>query len=100
MHDRRPAADGGFTRVPVADWDALTEQFRRFDAEVEISDGRIALRSGSARFAVTRDGAVEAGMPLHELSTAGVEALAFDHGRGRIRVESADGDLAYEFRQP
>jgi hypothetical protein len=55
------------------------------------------LRAGSARFAVTRDGRVEAGMPLHSFS-GDAETLRFDHDEGVIGVSA--GGVEYEFRVP
>jgi hypothetical protein len=85
-------------RVPVGDWAAVERGLRGFDAAVEADDDRLTLRAGSARFAVWRDGAVEAGMPLHGFEAERVEALGFDHERGRIRLSA--GGVDYEFRVP
>ncbi|MFB6219150.1 MAG: hypothetical protein ABEH77_08270 [Halobacteriaceae archaeon] len=93
--------DGGYTEVPIEDWAAVVEHLRRFGApgEVTVEDGRVAVSVGSSRVAVTRDGRVETGMPLHGFEKAGVETLGFDHDAGRLRVQGADG-LVYEFRRP
>jgi hypothetical protein len=85
------------TRVPVSEWAAVERGLRGFDGEVETDGDRLVLRSGSARFAVTRDGRVEAGMPLHSFSGA-AEALQFDHDEGVIGVSA--GGVDYEFRVP
>lgn len=86
--------------IPLADWDRVEAALRELDGTVTASDGRLELQSGSARFAVNRDGRVEAGMPLHDLSTENVSALAVDHDRGAIRLVTDDGGVAYEFRVP
>ncbi|MFB6296709.1 MAG: hypothetical protein ABEH66_07735 [Halobacteriales archaeon] len=91
----------GYERVPIEDWGAIESHMRRIAGRgsIETSDVEIAVRSGSARFAVTRDGEVDAGMPLHAFETGDIDALYFDHGRDRIRVYGSEG-LAYEFRKP
>lgn len=88
--------------MPVEEWDRLVDHLRRFagDGDVSADAERIAVEAGAARFAVTREGAVDAGMPLHSFSKGSVAALSFDHDRGRIRVEDDGGDLVYEFRRP
>lgn len=86
--------------VPLTDWDRIESHLRRLAGTVTASDDRLELRSGSARFAVTRAGHVDAGMPLHDLTTAEVTALAFDHDRGAIRLVTDGGAVEYEFRVP
>ncbi|MFC5365723.1 hypothetical protein [Salinirubrum litoreum] len=94
-------ADGSVDdAVPLTDWRRVESALRDLDGTVTATDDRIELRSGSARFAVTRDGRVEAGMPLHDLTTGRVTALAVDHDRGAIRLVTDDGEMAYEFRLP
>ena len=83
--------------VSVDDWDAVERGLRGFDGEVEADDDRLILRRGSARFAVSRDGTVETGMPLHSFSGE-AETLRFDHEEGTIGVSAAGVD--YEFRVP
>jgi hypothetical protein len=85
------------TRVPVWEWAAVERGLRGFDGEVEADEDRLVLRAGSARFAVTRDGRVEAGMPLHSFS-GDAETLRFDHDEGVIGVSA--GGVEYEFRVP
>lgn len=94
-------ADGGYETVPLSDWEAVEAHLRRFadGGRVVADEERIALSVGSARFAVTREGHVETGMPLHEFTKDEVESLRFDHGSGVVQVHGADG-LAYEFRHP
>jgi hypothetical protein len=96
----RPVADGGAVTVDVDDWAALREQFQRLDGDLTAGEDRIELQRGSARFAVARDGTIDAGMPLHSLSTDGAAALTFRHDSERIEVRDADGSLTYEFRLP
>lgn len=86
--------------IPLSDWDRLEAELRELHGTVTASDDRIELKSGSARFAVTRDGRVEAGMPLHDLTTGSVTALAVDDERGAIRLVTDDEETAYEFRIP
>jgi hypothetical protein len=86
--------------IPLTDWGRVESALRGLDGTVTTSDDRLELRSGSARFAVSRDGQVEAGMPLHDLTTGGVTALVVDHDRDAIRLVTADGETAYEFRIP
>lgn len=89
-----------YERVAIEDWDALADHVRRFaeDDEVSESGEGIEVTVGTARFSVTKDGRVSAGMPLHDFEDGGVEALYFDHERGAVRVEG--GDRSYEFRKP
>jgi len=91
----------GYERVPIDDWAGIESHMRRIAGRgsIETSDAEIAVQSGSARFAVTRDGGIDAGMPLHAFEKGDIEALYFDHGRDRIRVYGSGG-LAYEFRKP
>ena len=84
--------------VSIDDWDAVERGLRGFAGTVEADDDRLTLRTGSARFAVWRDGTVEAGMPLHDFAAERVERLRFDHDRSRIGL-SSDG-VDYEFRVP
>jgi hypothetical protein len=85
------------TRVPVSEWGAVERGLRGFDGVVKADEDRLVLRTGSAQFAVTRDGRVEAGMPLHSFSGT-AESLRFDHDEGTIGVSV--GDVDYEFRVP
>jgi len=95
-----PATPEGYERVPIADWTEIEDRLRRMaTGAIEVSDSEIRLASGSATFTVTRDGGVDAGMPLHGFEKGDVRALHVDTDRGRIRVHGPDG-LAYEFRVP
>lgn len=96
----RVVADGGYERIPVSEWDRLASALAELDrADVTVGDDRIELASGSARLAVTREGGVEASMPLHEFRREGIDALYVDRGAGRVQVRADDG-LEYEFRNP
>jgi len=81
----------------VDDWPAVEQELGRL-GPVEANDERIVLWLGSARFAVTRAGEVEATMPLHEFTAETVSRLRVDPDGGRVSV-SADG-VEYEFRAP
>jgi hypothetical protein len=87
-------------RVLLSDWSAVVEHVRRFgeSGSVEIADDRAVAEFGTAHLTVERDGRVESGMPLHAFDADGVEALAFDHDDGAVRVTA--GDVRYEFRRP
>ncbi|WP_458206784.1 hypothetical protein [Haladaptatus sp. NG-SE-30] len=84
-------------RVPLSDWDAVESHLRRFAGNVDASDSKLVSRMGVARFAVTRDGRVTAGMPLHDFDGR-ADSLIFDHNRGAIRIERAGS--TYVFRRP
>jgi hypothetical protein len=86
--------------IPLTDWERVESELRELDGTVTASDDRLELQSGSARFAVDRDGKVDAGMPLHDLTTENVTGLAVDHDRGAIRLVTDDGEVTYEFRVP
>ena len=94
-------APEGYTRVPIGDWAEIESHMRRIAGgdSLAATDAEIVLRAGSARFRVTRDGEIDAGMPLHSFETGTAAALYFDHDRDRIRVYGPEG-LAYEFRKP
>jgi hypothetical protein len=91
-----------FTIVRVDDWEELSAAFDRFASArgtANRTSERIVYRSGGAAFAVTRDGHVDAGMPLHEFSVANVDRLYFDPDGGRLLVRGP-GALEYVFRRP
>jgi len=93
-------ADGGYERIPLDDRDRLETALSELEgSEVTVGDDRIELESGSARLVVTRDGTVEASMPLHSFASRGIDALYVDTGTGRVQVRDEDG-LEYEFRNP
>jgi hypothetical protein len=91
-----------FTPVRLADWSRLRRELRRFAAgrgdTAEVGD-RLVYRSGGAAFAVTRDGHVDAGMPLHEFSVTGIDFVHVDRDGGRLLVRGPGG-LEYLFRRP
>jgi hypothetical protein len=99
MSDDSPVPEG-YERVPIDDWAGIKDALGRITGgTVESSSDEIRLASGRAAFTVTREGGVDAGMPLHGFEREGVEALYVDADRGRIRVYGPD-ELAYEFRNP
>jgi hypothetical protein len=101
MTETPESAPEEYERVPIEDWTGIEERLRRTagEAAVDASETGISLRSGRATFTVTREGAIDAGMPLHGFAKERVDALYVDADRGRIRVYGPDG-LAYEFRIP
>lgn len=99
-HGGTDESAGEADAIPLTDWVRIESNLRELDGTVTATDERIELQSGSARFAVDREGQVEAGMPLHDLTTGGVTALAVDHDRGAIRLVTDDGTVDYEFRVP
>ncbi|WP_458187731.1 hypothetical protein [Haladaptatus sp. NG-WS-4] len=84
-------------RVPLTEWDEVESHLRRFAGDVDASDSKLVTRMGVARFAVTRDGRVTAGMPLHDFDGR-ADSLVFDHDAGAIRIERAGS--TYVFRRP
>lgn len=88
-----------FERIPLAEWDRLKDALGRFcSGDVESGDGTLTCRAGAATFTVTRDGTVEAGMPLHGFTAAGVTAVGVDVDERELLVET-DG-TRYVFRHP
>lgn len=85
------------TRVPVSDWDAIADNIHRFAPNVNVHDTKIIARMGVARFSISRDGHVTAGMPLHDFDGR-ADSLVFDHDAGAIRIERAG--VTYVFRRP
>ena len=101
MADSKTALDA-FTPVRLDDWSRLRRELRQFATgrgdTTEVGD-RLVYRSGGAAFAVTRDGHVDAGMPLHEFSVTGVDRVHVDQDGGRLLVRGPGG-LEYLFRRP
>lgn len=91
--------DEEFERVPLDDWAAVVDAVERFaaDGAVETDDGSVSAQLGSARVRITRDGAIETGMPLHGFAADGVDAIYVDAERGRLQVREG---VDYEFRRP
>ncbi|WP_435159339.1 hypothetical protein [Haladaptatus sp. DFWS20] len=85
------------TRVPISDWDAIADNLHRFAPNVDTHDAKLIARMGVARFTISRDGHVTAGMPLHDFDGR-ADALVFDHNAGAIRIERAG--VTYVFRRP
>lgn len=93
--------DDRFEFVPVADFERVAAHLARWGT-VDSDDGddpdHVTARAGAATFTVTRDGDVDAGMPLHELSRGDVTELGFDHDAEEILVRG--DDFRYVFRKP
>lgn len=87
-------------RVALREWDTLVEELRRFGAagSVTVDDDRIHIDFGSAHVDVTRDGAVETGMPLHDFAQEGTVEFVVDHDAGALTVVS--DTVRYTFRRP
>lgn len=92
------SADRNAERVPIDDWDAVVATLGEFADELrETDDGVVCEFDQGARFAVSGDGTVEAGMPLHDFA-GGADTLVVDHDAGSITVVG-DG-TEYTFRRP
>lgn len=88
-----------FELIPLTAWDRLRDGLERFCAGgVEEEGDRLTCRRGVATFSVSRDGEIEAGMPLHGFETSGVETLGIDVDSGELLVET--GETRYVFRRP
>ncbi len=98
-------ADETATAVPVTDFDALRDRLREW---CEAGGGEFAVESGDdsrravcrfpaagATFAVSDDGAVDGGMPLHGFEGRATH-VAFEGAT--LRVEGPD--LSYVYRRP
>jgi hypothetical protein len=89
------------TTVPLEEWDRLTTELREFadgEGTVEESDEEIRVDFGSAQVALTREGRVETGMPLHDFATADAVAIEFDHDAGEFHVRGEHA--TYRFERP
>jgi hypothetical protein len=86
-------------QVPLDDWDAVVSRLREFADECrETDDGVVCEFGQGAQFAVSADGTVDAGMPLHDFANSSVHTLVIDHDGGSI---TAVGDgTEYTFRRP
>ena len=85
-------------RAPIDDWNAVVSALDEFADELrETDDGVVCEFDQGARFAVSADGTVKAGMPLHDF-TGGADTLVVDHEGGSITVVG-DG-TEYTFRRP
>jgi hypothetical protein len=97
-------ADGGGRRVAIAEWETLSEHLEQFcdGAQFSVDAGLATCEFATARFTVSEDGTVEAGMPLHAFEREGVDSLLFYHDRGEVVVEADDDEthLRYTFRRP
>ncbi|WP_226480841.1 hypothetical protein [Natrinema amylolyticum] len=88
------------SRIQLSDWDAVTDELRRFGeaGDVTTGDDRIRIDFGSAHLEVSRTGRVSAGMPLHDFERRGEVDLIVDHDAGSVTID-ADG-VVYTFRRP
>jgi hypothetical protein len=86
--------------IPLSAFDRVTEELRAFadGAPLTETDDAVRVAFENARVEVTRDGRVEAGMPLHDLAAVDATAVAVDHEAGELRVR-AEG-VAYTIRRP
>ena len=91
--------DERFERVPPSEWSRLRSLLDRFCTDgVVVDSDRMTCQCGVASFTVSRDGDIEAGMPLHGFSTTDVETVGVDADRGELLVETAG--TRYVFRRP
>ncbi len=101
--------DGAGVTVAVAAFDAVREHLRAWceagggECRVESVDGveRAVCDFGRATFAVTAEGRVEAGMPLHGFE-GHADRLVFeaDEPAGADAVRVVGPDLEYVYRRP
>lgn len=88
-----------FETIALTEWTRLERALRDWcDGPVTADDDRIDCRPGVARFTITRDGRLEAGMPLHELEREGVASIGVDRDARELLV-SGEG-VRYVFRHP
>jgi hypothetical protein len=96
--------DGGAERVRLEDWGTVVDHLDDFclGGECSAEDDRVVCEFPNARLAVSRDGTVETGMPLHTFEREGVETLLVDHERGELTVAANGEDerLEYTFHRP
>jgi hypothetical protein len=87
-------------RIPLDEWDTLTEELRRFGrgGDVTVTADRIRIDFGAAHVVATRDGTLNTGMPLHDFAHDDAAAVVLDHDDGTLAVD-ADG-VTYTFRRP
>ena len=90
--------DPNAEEVSIDDWNAVVSALDGFADDLrETGDGVVCEFDQGARFAVSADGTVKAGMPLHDF-IGGADALVVDHEGGSITVVG-DG-TEYTFRRP
>ena len=108
MTDQQTPGDAGPT-VPVTEFDAVREHLAAWceagggEVYEETVDGveRVVCDFGRATFAVTTDGRVDAGMPLHGFD-GGADRLVFE-GETPARADAVrvvGPDLSYVYRRP
>ncbi len=91
-------SDGDGDRIPIEEWDRIVAALAEFGApRVRTTDEEIRLEFDRAHLAVGRDGAVDAGMPLHATETT-AEWLEIDPATDALTL-GAPG-LSYTFRRP
>lgn len=88
------------TRIPLSDWDAVSDELRRFGepGDVTVGDDRIRIDFGTAQLEVSRDGRVSTGMALHDFEHREALELVVDHDAGSVTIEA--DDVSYTFRRP
>ncbi|MFB6208804.1 MAG: hypothetical protein ABEJ56_01550 [Candidatus Nanohaloarchaea archaeon] len=79
------------------DWKELVERFREHFGERKVSQEEdvIEFDGGSSSFKVTREGEVEASMPLHSFSTGSFESVSFQDDCVKVFCD----EVEYEFRK-
>lgn len=87
-------------RLQLADWNAVTEELRRFGeaGDVTANEDAIRIDFGSAFIELGRDGYVKSGMALHDFESDEVAAVVVDHDEGSLAIESEP--VSYTFRRP
>lgn len=100
MPEPGPGGSGGSRRLRLDEWDAVVEELRQFGepGDVTVEDDRVRVAFGSARVAVSRDGSVSTGMPLHDFEATDEVELVVDHDGGSLSVDAPD--VTYTFRRP
>jgi hypothetical protein len=102
--------------IPIDDWERVLANAERFAGErgeVAETDTGVTCGFGNARVEIRRDGRVNAGMPLHDVTNAEADRLRFEHANGALvaiggerRDDDRDGGsgeddrFTYTFRRP
>ena len=90
--------NGDSDRIPIEEWDRIVAALESFGApRVRTTDEEIRLNFDRAHLAVGRDGAVDAGMPLHTTETT-AEWLEIDPAADAVTLGGPG--LSYTFRRP
>ncbi|ADB59673.1 hypothetical protein Htur_0777 [Haloterrigena turkmenica DSM 5511] len=87
-------------RIHLSDWDAVTDELRRFGeaGDVTTGDDRIRIDFGSAYLEISRTGRVSTGMPLHDFEQRKAVDLVVNHDAGSLTIDA--DDVVYTFRRP